>query len=151
MAARRRIFARTGAAGKLHGEALSVEVRSVCENYCQQPEYKVMCRHWECKREARIGAYGSLETLLANIKEDLEVLQSIHDLRGTTSRASAASSYSRKPKPFIILISEMLPGPSWKCLVISSLVTVVQQWGVSHDSEQVRKPGHPSVAVLYIK
>lgn len=33
------------------------------------------------------------------------------DLPGTTSRASMASSYSMKPKPFISLISVILPDP----------------------------------------
>lgn len=48
-----------------------------------------------------------------------------YNLRGTTSRASAASSYSTKPKPFISLISLMVPGPSVKKLVTSSLVTAL--------------------------
>ena len=51
--------------------------------------------------------------------------QGRYDLRGTTSRASAASSYSTKPKPFMSLISLMVPGPSVKKLVTSSLVTAL--------------------------
>lgn len=46
------------------------------------------------------------------------------DIPGTTSRASMASSYSMKPKPFISLISVILPEP-WvlKCSSMSCLVT----------------------------
>jgi hypothetical protein len=50
--------------------------------------------------------------------------QPVGDIPGTTSRASMASSYSMKPKPFISLISVILPEP-WveKCSSISCLVT----------------------------
>ena len=71
------------------------------------------------------------------------------DLRGTTSRASAASSYSRKPKPFMILISEMVPGPSWKCLVMSSFVTVFPADKSQLSVKPSRKrPGQFPVVIL---
>lgn len=55
------------------------------------------------------------------------------DLPGTTSRASMASSYSMKPKPFISLISVILPDP-WvlKCSSISCLVTAGHVSCTSH-------------------
>lgn len=45
------------------------------------------------------------------------------DLLGTTSRASMASSYSMKPKPFMSLTSAIVPFASLKWVWISSLVT----------------------------
>ena len=49
----------------------------------------------------------------------------VESLPGTTSLASNASSYSMKPKPFMSLISVIVPVPSLKWFWMSSLVTVV--------------------------
>lgn len=57
-------------------------------------------------------------------------------LPGTTSRASRASSYSMKPKPFMSLISTILPVP---CLLKwASMSALVASAGVSHVIQNSR-------------
>ena len=52
-----------------------------------------------------------------------QVDQPCRDIPGTTSLASMASPYSMKPNPFMSFTSVMVPVPSLKCAMTSSLVT----------------------------
>lgn len=90
------VFLVTWSSSKLNCEAFSFEVTSICSK-----QLKRATTSW--RRVAYEKLYLSLVILVC--------AQDLMDLLGTISLASSASSYSMKPKPFISLISVILPVP----------------------------------------
>ena len=147
-AAAGRGFTRAGAARELDRETFSHEVGSVLRVLLISHKTEVQ-EDWGLRGVGvKARTYGKLERG-ARVSRGSRAIPGgggSGSLPGTTSRASMASLYSMKPKPFISLISVISPVP-WvaKCASTSALVagagvSVCEEWSVCEAPRGLAQP-----------